>query len=194
MEYSFRSLNIQEIKVVYEQEMSQHFPKEELKPFWKIQKLYEEGRYLGIVMETKTDLLAYAMIITDPHSQLGLLDYLASNHHFRGRGYGSQFIQYLRHELILKGLIIEVEHPIISDSEKEREMKERRIDFYLRNGAVKAPYAWYHYDVLFKLLYLPCQLHTDYIDVGEAILEIARLSSIEIKVVSRSKLLPSQDA
>jgi len=80
-----------------------------------------------------------------PALRLGYMDYLVVRPERRGHGYGSTFFQAILAQLArdaseLKtaaplGLCFEVERPETALTPVDRELRERRIHFYERNGA-----------------------------------------------------------
>lgn len=65
-----------------------------------------------------------------------LLDYFAVVPELRSQGIGGEFLRSLKGTVSAKcGVFIEAESPDSAKSEDERQIRERRIRFYLSNGA-----------------------------------------------------------
>src|SRR5262249_9844072 len=77
---------------------------------------------------------------------LGYLKFIAVREDIRGKGYGPVLLhdalQKIRADGIRTtgwpylGLVLEVERPELAENEQDRQLRERRIHFYQRNGAV----------------------------------------------------------
>ncbi|HEY4538216.1 MAG TPA: GNAT family N-acetyltransferase [Erysipelothrix sp.] len=188
-DYSYRKLKLNEIEHVFDTHLYYHFPDAEIKPFWKIEKLYEEGYYHAYVMEQDQHLYGYAFLIIDPEDDLALLDYFAINPSYRGQKIGSTFLKKLPELVSVSGILIESEIPDEALNQQARQVREKRIDFYLKNGAILTPYYWQFYDVGFNLLYLPTSQTQAEQDLGDAIRNIAALSLSKEKLESKTKLI-----
>ncbi len=80
------------------------------------------------------ELAAMSICRTISNSSFVLLDYLAVSPQFRGQSVGSQLLKNLTKKLTYENhLILEVEDPRYG---KNREERIKRIQFYLKNGAV----------------------------------------------------------
>ncbi|STZ27201.1 hypothetical protein [Myroides odoratus] len=75
----------------------------------------------------------------------------------RGKGIGSLFIQKLISLLSAKVIILECEIPEEATDSEEKEIRQKRIAFYERNGAILTTEKIQVFGVNFQLLYLPIQ-------------------------------------
>lgn len=120
--------SLYEIRPLYERA----FPMSEKKPFSLIErkackgqlevlKIYDDGTYVGFfIVVLGTDAL--------------LLDYFAISELARGKGIGTKALCLLSEHYSSKRVIIEIEDPCVpADNAEER---EKRLNFYLRNGFV----------------------------------------------------------
>jgi ribosomal protein S18 acetylase RimI-like enzyme len=115
------------------------------------------------------DLLGFALVSHFTDFPAGYLEYLAVDPAGRNAGIGSRILDYLRLDLAdggrpsVGGIIFEVERPQDAKDHAERELRERRIGFYQRAGAVlvegagnyHAPSAVADEMLYFLLMWLP---------------------------------------
>lgn len=130
-----RLMALEEAMCVYEQFLVKDFPKDEVKPFSIIRNLMEKGLYHPYGFYEGEQLKAYAWVTRAQDSEMMLLDYLAVCAYDRGQGIGSQCLKMLGHSQIApQGLIIEAENIDFALNKEQRQIRERRVQFYLRNG------------------------------------------------------------
>jgi hypothetical protein len=109
------------------------FPKEELKPIDAIKRLIDRKIYKCYGLYDNVELLAYAFFNTSK-SYL-LLDYYSVCKNYRSKGIGSEFFNILKEQCNSHdGIIVEVEDVESADTEAEKIIRQRRIDFYKKNG------------------------------------------------------------
>ncbi len=126
-------LTIEQAKAVYGKEMKRDFPSEELKPFKKIENLVLNGKYecLGLFDNSRMIACAFAVQNSD---RCVLIDYLDVFATYRHKGTGSAFLKIIKERYgKYKSIIAEVESPDYYSGDA-RYCKEKRIDFYLKNG------------------------------------------------------------
>ena len=156
---NMRTIKKDELKYIYDDLMSIHFPQDEIKPWKKISALWDEGKYHGYIWEDEQgEIIGYALLFEGPDNYW-LLDYYAVNSKERNKGYGSRFIKELHKELKDKmaGIILETENPAYGKDEAEKNLRERRINFYLRNGGEKSGVLSTAEGVEYVILYLSGQ-------------------------------------
>lgn len=128
-----RQLIKEEIKKIYSEHMVIDFPKEELKPFDAIERLMGRKIYKCYGLYDNEELLAYAFFNTS-NSYL-LLDYFSVCKKYRSKGIGSKFFSLLKEECKdHDGIIVEVEDLESANTQTEKIIRQRRIDFYMKNG------------------------------------------------------------
>lgn len=137
--YYCRKLTNDEIASVYDLYMKKDFPANELKPFSIIEKSLEKGQYFCCGIFNGDKFCGYACFVTllIESKEYCLLDYFAVISDMRGQGIGSEFLRLLKD--ILKGtemVMCEAENPSGSE-EDELIIRQRRVNFYLRNGFVE---------------------------------------------------------
>ena len=130
------------------------------------------------------DLLGFAMTLHLNRSNVHLLSYLAVAQHARSRGIGEKLVrgtaQLLQDNAHATALILEVESPDEGTSD-ERHLRERRIEFYRRLGAMRIDSAP-HYrapnlagtgTLNFKLMWLPL-IDSAKVPSGEQLKQLVR--------------------
>jgi len=148
-----------------------------------LKKLYDTGRYLCLVYEDESQIVAYATFIHDETMSSVLLDYFAVDEKCRGSGVGSKLIslvcEYWKDKA---GIIIECETPDTAKNEEDRSLRKRRIDFYLRAGAVITQARWRMLGVKYNILWLPTSQTNAQPDVVH---DIAKLYTISLPKLLR---------
>ncbi|MCC8075121.1 MAG: GNAT family N-acetyltransferase [Clostridiales bacterium] len=131
-----KRLEPDELRIVYKEHIREDFPRGERRPLFAMEKMRKAGRYdcYGYYRDDK--LIAYACYILPQSGSYALLDYFAVVPELRGQGIGGEFLRSLKGTVSAKsGVFIEAESPDSAKSEDERQIRERRIRFYLSNGA-----------------------------------------------------------
>ncbi|MCD8190899.1 MAG: GNAT family N-acetyltransferase [Clostridiales bacterium] len=125
-----------ELRIIYKEHIREDFPRGERRPLFAMEKMQKAGQYdcYGYYRDDK--LIAYACYILTQNGFYALLDYFAVVPELRGQGIGSAVLRELQGTVSAKcGVFIEAESPNSAKSEDERQTRERRIRFYLSNGA-----------------------------------------------------------
>ncbi len=136
------------------------FPLSERKPFAVIRKMHKEGRtivWLARTADGRFERFA-GMASTIEGNGTTLLDYFAVSKHLRGQGYGSAFLQRLLLCYEDRGLFVEIEAADQADPTGE---KQRRKQFYLRNGLTEMHVTAILFGVRMELLGRGCTLDFD---------------------------------
>ena len=130
------NLTLQEIRDIYRQRLTDDFPRNERKTLGVIEKSIRKERYRCFGLKEADELLAYAFFVYLPENgkEYCLLDYYAVERKRRGTGIGSLFLKMLCTDQLKDAdcALLEVEDP--ECAEEDRETRERRLRFYLRNG------------------------------------------------------------
>ena len=144
-----RLLTREEIVLAYERDLSASFPPRELKPLRAILQMLDEGEYRAWGLFDGDELAGEAFLWTHV-PRFALFDYLCITPSRRNDGLGSLLIEKL----------IEAEHGNVVFGEAEipayapdRDMAERRLAFYRRNGARQAAYNTATFGVPYHTLY-----------------------------------------
>lgn len=129
-----RELTVQQLKNLYDQELRQAFPPQELKPLSSMEGLRKQGRYQPLGLWEGDTLLGYALMWLEPGYPFALLDYLGTLNGMRGQGLGSRMLDLLAEYYAgYRGIFGEAEAPENGEPEGEP-LRRRRLAFYERNG------------------------------------------------------------
>ncbi len=139
----------QQLRQVYETDMTAAFPAAELKPLANIQRLWDEGRYQPWCLFDGDEIVGECFLWLG-RPGWALLDYLCVTASRRNDGLGAELLR----QLLLRwpqGVILgEVEAP---EHAPEPEMARRRLGFYARNHARTAGYDVEVFGVHYKAIY-----------------------------------------
>jgi len=160
-----KKLDTPEICRVYRQHLKRDFPADELKPLFVIKGHIKNNFYqaFGLFADSSAsskhslkNLLAYAYLCGRPSGSLMLLDYLAVLPDRRSQGLGSTFLDLVQNELQdVTGLVAEVERVDVAETETERNVRQRRLDFYLRAGFCQSSVRGNIFGVDYTIVYRP---------------------------------------
>lgn len=126
-------LELNDFRQIYEWHLVNHFPTDEVKPFYIMEKCFEENRYFPYGYYEEGRLIAYAFFLRS--GSFLLLDYYAVLEEVRGLGKGSEILGLMKSHLKEgETIFIETEQPD-PDEPEIRAVQLKRIQFYLRNGA-----------------------------------------------------------
>lgn len=152
--YRIRKMTIQEMEMIYQQHLVNDFPPDETKPFSSMKAMWEKEIYQGYVLEENNSLCAYWYTLHIENACL--LDYFAVIEAYRGEGYGSFVMKYLKEQEEKCGevIFIESEDPQQSRTQEDRKVRERRIQFYHNNGVKDTSFRTGVYQVDYVLLAL----------------------------------------
>ena len=152
-------LSLPQVRDLYAERMVRDFPRNELKPLSMIERALARGDYACYGAARGEEVLAYAFFVLqrDGEARCALFDYYAVRADLRDHGVGSAFIQALI-EGPLAGLdcvLLEVDDPAFAPNARELEIRNRRLDFYLRNGLSDTAVTAEVFRAPFKVLSLP---------------------------------------
>ena len=164
---NIRRLKLKEIKDIYRKHLVHDFPLDERRPFPRIAKHYREHRYEGFGGYSEAgELLCYAMfyVKTGPGGRrVCLFDYLAVVAGFRDGGVGSAFLKGLGKMFPRTGCaFVEVEDPERAADPNQRSERERRMQFYLRNGFLDTGLNARVFGVDYRILEVPLPANADW--------------------------------
>ena len=172
-----KQLTSHEISEVYHHHLKYDFPDNELKPLFVMKNLAKRDLYLcyGLFDSTDNTLRAYAFLARAQRGASLLLDYFAAVADARGMGYGSQLLQGLSGKMPdTAGILAEVEHVADGKDPAEKQTRQRRIDFYCRNGFVRSRVHGVIFGVHYDIVYLPIQHAADDPFIQSELVELYR--------------------
>ncbi|MCD8220725.1 MAG: GNAT family N-acetyltransferase [Clostridiales bacterium] len=150
-----KKLKLDELKQIYKVHVREDFPRSERRPYSSMEKMTKAGIYASFGYYDDDRLLAYACYILTENGKYALLDYFAVVPELRGQGTGSEFLRKLEGTLPGKnGVFIEAESPDSAKSKEEAALRQRRIHFYLSNGAVLTDTKCLLFGVDYNILYI----------------------------------------
>ena len=167
-------LTLPEVREIYRKRMKDDFPGNELKSLAMIEKVFGEGRYLCYGVREGADILAYAFFVLT--EDVYLLDYFAVKKDLRGSGIGSGFLKELNNRCLREAscVLVEVDDPSFAGNDKEKEICERRLAFYLGNGLLDTGARARTFGADFLILEFPEGEHHSRAEAGEFYARIYR--------------------
>lgn len=153
--------DIKLIRKIHTEHLLNDFPENEATPWIYIKEMLRQGKYecygafretaecaektghaeaagrSDPVGQTEGDFLGYAFFLKQEleGKKIYLFDYLAITEKYRNQGVGTEFIRLLGNSITAADVILgEVEDPLAAESEEDRALRERRLQFYQRNG------------------------------------------------------------
>ena len=145
-------LTNKQIRTIYLERIKKDFAPDEIKPLSRIRKALAEGNYACYGAFEGEQITAYAFFVLN--GRCALVDYLAVREDLRGQGTGSRFLQLMMSGLMQQFdcVLLESEDPDFAEAEEEKDIRNRRLRFYLRNGLTDTgvtAFVWHgHYRIL----------------------------------------------
>lgn len=134
--YELKKLSMDALRKVYKEDLTRDFPVAERKPLAAMEKLHADGRYdlWGLYQGEK--MAAYALLWGDPDGGFILLDYLGVCRDYpRGAGIGSEMVRALMARYAdATGILVEAEAVEDGQTPEDRDIRQRRLEFYRRAG------------------------------------------------------------
>ena len=140
----------EQLRTVYDRDLKEAFPPEELKALRSIEQIWAEGWYRPWCLFDGDSIVGEAVLWLG-HPGGALLDYLCVSAGSRNSGLGSVLLQKLREAEADTVIFGESEAP---EGAPDPELAERRLGFYARNGLRTAGYDTEMFGVHYKTLYL----------------------------------------
>ena len=154
MDLLIRPLSEKEAKIIYFCDLQRDFPADEIKPWGAIRRSMKHGAYRCLGLYREDQLLGYAFFLLYQNS--ALLDYFAILPDCRGQGLGSRFLAKMPEYLDGNPCILaEAEAPEDAADEAEKEIRNRRLRFYLKNGLRDTGLRPLVFGVRFAVLWFP---------------------------------------
>ena len=127
---------LEQLRLVYDRDLLEAFPKAELKPLANMEKMWAEGWYKPYCLFDGEDILGEAFLWLG-HPGWGLLDYLCVSPRARNGGLGALILEKMLEREEGAVILGETEAPVHAP---DPEMARRRLGFYRRNGVKMAGY------------------------------------------------------
>lgn len=144
-------LTKEEIEKIYKEHMVIDFPADELKPLPMIYKAMDAGKYECYGLKDDGEICGYCFLVKLGKDYLG--DYIATYPEIRNKGLGAELVHHMAEMLKdAHSLIMEVEDPEFAETEEDRILQTRRLNFYLRNGVIDTGVKARCFGVPFKIL------------------------------------------
>ena len=140
----------EQLRTVYDRDLKEAFPPEELKALRSIEQIWAEGWYRPWCLFDGDSIVGEAFLWLG-HPGWALLDYLCVSAGSRNSGLGSVLLQKLREAEADTVIFGESEAP---EGAPDPELAERRLGVYARNGLRTAGYDTEMFGVHYKTLYL----------------------------------------
>ncbi|WP_215697844.1 selenium cofactor biosynthesis protein YqeC [Clostridium sp. MCC353] len=149
-------LNLKQTEEIYNTHMKRDFPENEIRPWKWFLSMWEKGHYLGLGLYEGGGLRAYGFFVQKHGFPYVLLDYLAVCEAFRSGGYGSRFLELMREYFSgMEGIMLECETVSAAENKEEYLTRQRRINFYMRCGALYTGAGCRMFGVDFTILLYP---------------------------------------
>lgn len=135
-----RILTPEELKTVYETDLTEAFPPTELKPLSAMEDMRAKGVYDPLVLTNEEGTwLGYILLWKHESGQYILIDYLCVPAGRRNSGIGGKLLQAMQDYYPADAVFIGESEAPTGDPVKD-EMILRRLGFYARNGAKTLDY------------------------------------------------------
>lgn len=150
------SISISQLQEIYNSRMKQDFPPSELRPFFSMKQLTEQGLYRSLAYRENGNTLGYALFAESDSA--ALLDYFAVDSACRGQGIGGKFLSGIKEmagDFAAPYVLIEVESVESAQTSEQVDERERRIRFYKHCGCVPTGVFSFLFGVEYQLMILP---------------------------------------
>lgn len=155
-----RITDFETIRYLYKSRLKKDFARNELKPLSSMQRLWQEDAYDCYGLFDDDEILGYAFFVRRGKNYL--FDYLAVEENRRDEGLGSIFLRQLAACMADADCVVgEVEDPDQAKDEAAHALRERRLQFYLRNGYQKTELTSVVFGADYRILEVPVgKIHT----------------------------------
>ncbi len=147
-----RKLNTEETSFIYDKYMKVDFPPYELKNLKKILRLTSESKYQPFGIYENEELVGYAFFVN--YENIIILDHFAILKEKRNDGLGAKAINliadYFKDKYDI--LLLEADDPDFFQKQADKELCNRRIDFYKRNNFTQVMFKVTAYEADFIIL------------------------------------------
>lgn len=131
------------------------FPASEKKPFSMVLKARRQGNgEIFCIEDSSKRFVGLAIVVL--YQDMVLLDYFAISEKLRGKGAGSEALRLLQKQYTGKRLFLEIESTL--EECEDLTIRQRRKDFYLRNGMSEDGVEVFLFGVRMELLVYECKI------------------------------------
>ena len=143
-----------QVEALYEERLKKDFVRSELRPLSSMRRSWERSAYDCYGLFDGDEILGYAFFVRLGNNYL--LDYLAIAEERRDEGLGSAFLRRLADGMKEANcMVVEVEDPDRAGDAESRAIRERRLQFYLRNGYRDTELRSVVFGVAYRILEVP---------------------------------------
>ena len=157
--FTVETLSLPQVRAIYRERIKRDFPRDELKPLKKIEGAIARNEYVCFGATRGGEILAYAYFVKlkEDGKPCALFDYYAVRQDLRGQNIGSMFIQALMQGPLreMDCVVLEADDPDYAKTPGEKDIRNRRLAFYLRNGLRDTGVTATVFGAQFKILTLP---------------------------------------
>ena len=152
MNYLTRRLtDFSQVESLYKSRLVKDFAEDERKPLSSMKESWEKGTYDCYGLFDDEKIVGYAFFVRN--GKYCLLDYFAIKEDRRNEGLGSIFLKQLSLNMEEERcVIVEVEDPDQANSFDDKTLRNRRLQFYLRNGYSETTLKSSVFGVAYRLL------------------------------------------
>lgn len=123
------------------------FPDDERIPFQRLLKSMDEKRIMDAYYEDDRLVgLSFLFLFND----LVYLSYICVEEDLRDRGYGTAILKHIQNAYAAYRIVLDIEE--VSEKYDNYEERQKRRDFYIRNGFTSAKVYYHIYNVDYELL------------------------------------------
>ena len=147
-----RTLTPEELKRVYETDLTEAFPPAELKPLWAMERMRESGVYDPLVLiGDEGEMAGYVLLWKHSDGRFILVDYLCVPARRRNGGMGGKLLAAAR-VFYPQGTVFLGESEAPLGDPAADPLRLRRLGFYARNGAETLGYDCALFGVRYKTI------------------------------------------
>ena len=153
---------------IFKGKIEKDFLEDELPPLFVFERCIKEDTFECYIFEYENEEVGY--IVTRKKDDLVFLLVLAIDEQMRGKGLGKIMIEEFK-ALVKdrKIILLEAENPDATNDEKERLIRNKRIDFYKKLGfKVTQNLKYVLVDIDYKILYYYLEDSDKYLEVEDA--------------------------
>ena len=174
MNYLTRRLtDFSQVESLYKSRLVKDFAEDERKPLSSMKESWEKGTYDCYGLFDGEKIVGYAFFVRN--GKYFLLDYFAIKEDRRNEGLGSIFLKQLTACMEKeKSVIVEVEDPNQANSFAEKTLRNRRLQFYLRNGYMETTLESSVFGVSYRLLEASSSVPHSARNIRDAYIELYR--------------------